>query len=203
MIRRILLPLFASLFIVTASAFGAELTLARDFVTPKSVSVERGKSPGMPRRVAFDKSRFPNARRVVKDSVSFPNLGEEFEVVDPMQGKQYNCIAHSFGVHSYWVNPKTGPSDHPLRYMDNMYREKGYTRVSGLDFRLVAGMRKVALYTKVSNGRVTEVTHAALQERDGSWSSKLGQLPLIRHANPQAVSGPSYGRPIAVYVKYR
>ena len=85
--------------------------------------------------------------------------------------------------------------------MDRMYKAKGYTRVKGLDFRLVRGLKKVVVYAHVAGGRIREVTHAAVQEADGTWTSKLGQLPLIRHSNPQALSGPSYGQPVAVYVK--
>jgi type VI secretion system secreted protein VgrG len=84
-----------------------------------------------------------------------------------------------------------------------MYSEKGYTRVSGLDFRLVRGLKKVVVYARVASGRIQEVTHAALQAADGTWTSKLGQLPLIRHRTPQDLNGPSYGQPVAVYVKRR
>jgi len=51
------------------------------------------------------------------------------------------------------------------------------------------------------DGSIKEVTHAALQLRDGTWTSKLGKLALIRHRTPQDLDGPSYGVPIAVYVR--
>lgn len=148
----------------------------------------------------LDTTKHPQARKTVAQSPGFPKL-REFEVVDPTVGMKYNCIAHSLGIHSYWVNPKTGPAGQPLVHMDRMYKEKGYTRVSGLDFRLGPGVKKVAVYAKVRDGRIHEVTHAALQTTDGTWTSKLGQLPLIRHRIPQDLSGPSYGQPVAVYVK--
>jgi len=36
---------------------------------------------------------------------------------------------------------------------------------------------------------------------DGSWSSKLGSLPLIRHLRPDDVAGPTYGAPYVLYVR--
>ena len=201
MIRRIFLSLFASLILTATSAFGLEPGRGRDVASPRPMRIERAELSLTP-KIFFDKTRFASARAVVKDPKSFPNLGEDFEVVDPIRGMKYNCIAHSLGIHSHWVNPKTGPAERPYLHMDSMYTAKGYTRVNGLDFKLNTRMKKVALYAKVSNGKVTEVTHAALQETDGSWSSKLGQLPLIRHTNPQALNGPTYGQPVAVYVKH-
>jgi hypothetical protein len=44
---------------------------------------------------------------------------------------------------------------------------------------------------------------APVQERDRTWTSKLGQLALIRHATADALSGPTYGQPVAVYVRAR
>jgi len=153
----------------------------------------------------FDITKYPQARRLVLNASGFPNL-REFEVMDPYTGDRYNCIAHSLGVHSRWVNPRTGPAGKTLQFMDAMYKEKGYTRVTGtgtLDFRLTAGIGKVVVYATVQSGKIQNVTHAALQEPDGSWSSKLGQLPLIRHPTPQALNGSVYGQPVAVYVRRR
>jgi hypothetical protein len=148
----------------------------------------------------FDDRRYPAARQQVARAAGFPRLGD-FEVLDPTVGKRYNCIAHSLGIHSRWVNPKTGPAERPLEYMDLLYRKKGYRRATGLDYRLVRGLKKVVVYGHVSGRRIRLVTHAAIQEADGTWTSKLGQLPLIRHRRPQDLSGPSYGRPVAVYLK--
>ncbi len=149
---------------------------------------------------ASDTLSLEQARQRVSRLAGFPNL-RDFQIVDPTVGMKYNCIAHSLGIHSRWVNPQTGPSNNRLMPMDRLYQEKGYTRAASLDFRLVRGMKKVVLYARVSGGPILEVTHAALQESDGSWTSKMGQLPLIRHHSPQDLNGPSYGQPVAVYVK--
>jgi hypothetical protein len=40
-----------------------------------------------------------------------------------------------------------------------------------------------------------------VQEPDGTWMSKLGALALIHHATLEALRGPVYGTPVAVYVR--
>jgi hypothetical protein len=52
------------------------------------------------------------------------------------------------------------------------------------------GYDKVALYVDQQGFW----THAAKQESDGIWSSKLGEYEDIRHSTPHAVSGPAYGQ---------
>jgi type VI secretion system secreted protein VgrG len=184
MFRRLLISL------VTTLALAAPLTCLRQ---PQAGAQQPYARP-------LDYNRYPAARLRAVLARGFPRL-TDFEVVDPTVGQRYNCIAHSLGIHSYWVNPRTGPAESPLLYMDRIYRTIRYTRVPGLDFRLVRGLKKVVVYAHVSGGRIREVTHAALQEADGTWTSKLGQLPLIRHRTPQDLSGPSYGQPVAVYLK--
>ncbi len=152
---------------------------------------------------SFNKNKYPQARRAIENNAGFPNLRGDFEVVDPTTGMRFNCISHSLGIHARWVNPQTGPAANPLGPMDRMYREQGYRRLAGLDLRPNPRQQKVVVYATKAGGRIKEVTHAALQERDGTWTSKLGQLPLIRHRNPQALNGPSYGEPVAVYVRTR
>ena len=61
---------------------------------------------------------------------------------------------------------------------------------------------KIVIYGKRKDGRL-KITHGALQLHNGRWSSKLGQGPLIVHVKANAVSGPSYGKPIAVYYRER
>jgi hypothetical protein len=38
---------------------------------------------------------------------------------------------------------------------------------------------------------------------DGTWTSKLGKMAVIRHATPDSLDGPDYGQPVAVYVRKR
>jgi hypothetical protein len=171
--------------------------------TPAVAQAQINARPISTHRVQLNVKKFPQARQLVLNSAKdFPVLHGHFEVLDPTVGKLYNCIAHTLGIHNQWVNPKTGPANNPLQYMDQMYQTKGYKRIPGLDFRHVLGMSKVIVYAKMSGNRITEVTHGALQSSDGVWTSKLGQDPLIKHLTPQALNGPCYGQPVAVYVRY-
>jgi type VI secretion system secreted protein VgrG len=131
----------------------------------------------------------------------FPRLGGNFEVIGGAT-KGYNCIAWSLGVTDHWVNPETGPDFAPLKYMDRLYAERGYSRERDLNWRLEPGYEKVVVYGTLNpDATIHEVTHAARQEHDGTFTSKLGQLPVIRHAMPEDLRGPSYGLPVAVYVR--
>jgi hypothetical protein len=86
--------------------------------------------------------------------------------------------------------------------MDPLYHSAGYRRLPRLDFRRQPGEQKVVVYgLRDESGRITRVTHAAIQTADGTWQSKLGALALIRHLTPQALAGPEYGVPIAVYAR--
>jgi hypothetical protein len=55
---------------------------------------------------------------------------------------------------------------------------------------LEAGHRKVALYALSQD----DWLHAAIQEENGEWSSKLGASYDIRHKSPQCVEGALYGK---------
>jgi hypothetical protein len=166
----------------------------------------RGVSPPMHRKARLNKARFPDERHALHTPAqrrAFPLLRDNFEVL-ARSTPRYNCIAHSLGIHGRWVNPVTGPSSHPLAGMDQMYQARGYVRLRQLDYRLEPGKQKVVVYAMLRpDKRIKAVTHAALQAADGTWTSKLGKLALIRHLTPQALNGPVYGRPVAVYVRNR
>jgi type VI secretion system secreted protein VgrG len=132
---------------------------------------------------------------------SFPRLGN-FVVLAPStpgEGKKgaYNCIAHTLKIYNKWVWPGKTVAD-----FDRLYSSHGYRRVKLKDYRFNPRMEKIVLYGKRgANG--LECTHASRQLTDGTWTSKLGQGPLIRHDTPDSVDGPSYGHPLAVYVRAR
>jgi hypothetical protein len=159
--------------------------------------------PPATRHPALTERAFTLARNItVKNYIAslFPNLRvNSFEILDPRIGTTYNCIAHSLGIYDRWINPKTGPPGNPLGYMDQMYLLKGYQRAASVDYRVAPGVKKVMLFALVAGGQIQEVTHAAVQQADGTWTSKLGQLPLIRYYNPLAVAGTQYGQPVAMY----
>jgi hypothetical protein len=132
---------------------------------------------------------------------AFPRLGVKFKVLAPHTAT-YNCIAHSLGLNDRWVNPMTGPANAPLAKMDELYAALGYQRQEGLNTILEAGKQKVVVYATLNtDGTIDNVTHAAIQQRDGTWTSKLGQLALIQHPTLESLRGPVYGTPVAVYVR--
>ncbi len=152
----------------------------------------------------LDKTKDPDERKFLEGPEGkkvFPKLGSDFEVLGPSTD-EYNCIAHTLDDHTQWVNPETGSTDNPLGKMDDMYAKKGYKRSPTMDISKEPGKEKVVVYaTKNPDGSINEVTHGATQASDGTWTSKLGQGPLIRHETPGALNGPVYGEPVAVYEK--
>jgi hypothetical protein len=168
----------------------------------------------------MDATRLPNERAVVLAwKKSFPKLGEDFEVLGEgtphptecgakagLDGKvsagavipgTYNCIAHTGGIKNVWVNPYQTVEGWNL-----YYSPLGLKPTPGLDLSIEPGVQKVAVYaTKTAAGKIDQYTHAAIQESDGTWTSKLGSGPLIRHRTALAVEGPVYGEVVRVYVK--
>jgi type VI secretion system secreted protein VgrG len=125
----------------------------------------------------------------------FPRLGRSYALLAPST-RTYNCIAWSLGITDRWVWPGANVSD-----FDGLYGRQGYRRLGNLNYRTQPGVDKLVLYAKRKADGSWECTHAARQMANGTWTSKLGALPLIGHRTPGDVSGPSYGVPIAVYVR--
>lgn len=152
----------------------------------------------------LDQSRYPEQRKQSQKVLdqAFPNLGENYEVLAPATS-DYNCIAHTLSKNSEWVNPQMGSSN-PFSEMDRIYGTQGYSRDSTMNFSYESGVQKVAVYGKLnSNGSIQKITHGAIQDRYGTWESKLGMGPLIRHETPEVLTGPAYGEPVAVYRKLK
>jgi hypothetical protein len=175
--------------LASATAFASDLPRSRKLPSTK----------GVPSRV-----RFAAEYRELRSASwrkNFPNLGKRYLVYGrSTPGKKngsYNCIAHTLGIYDRWVWPGS-----TVTQFDRLYRRHGYRRVKGLNFAPSERYEKIVLYGKVEKGRL-KATHGALQQPNGIWTSKLGQGPLIKHPSPHSLTGPSYGRPIAVYVRER
>lgn len=153
----------------------------------------------VPPPATLNRSAYPSERAKIS-SADFPVLATNYEVLGPST-RTYNCIAHSLGYNDRWINPITSAGSNKLAGMDDLYKQQGYTRLSQLDYSLQAGYQKVVVYAQKENGVITKVTHAAIQSADGSWTSKLGQLALIKHLSPIDIVGPAYGVPVAVYMR--
>jgi len=143
---------------------------------------------------AFNVNKFPSQRREIDAvrKVGFPALGPDYEVVGPGTSS-YNCIAWSLHDTHDWVWP-----GNTLKAFDQLNTKHGFQKMPKMDFRVQPGVEKIVLYGKVVNGR-TVPTHQARQMADGTWTSKLGKMAVIRHATPDSLDGPDYGHPVAVY----
>lgn len=158
-----------------------------------------------PRKQPLDTHRYADVRLQMQgptERVSFANLGDEFEVLAPAS-TTYNCISWSLGVRDRWIWPAKNGAPVSFGDFDDLYKGQGYRRSNKLDVDLDSGREKVVLYAKVSVNGVLEPTHSARQLDDGSWSSKVGRLPLIRHLHPEDVSGDTYGEPFALFTRER
>ena len=151
-----------------------------------------------PSLVPLDPMKLPDVRGVVEKTArrDFPYLGQRFEVLGPAT-RSYNCIAWSLNITDHWVWP-----GYQIRDFDRLNGQRGFRRIDGLDFTRRVHVDRIVLYGKKNRGRL-EATHQARQLADGSWSSKLGALPLIRHLKPEDLNGDIYGTPVAVFVRTR
>lgn len=143
----------------------------------------------------------PSWKRQVLLNRGFPRLNEDnFVAIGPGDGG-YNCIAWSLGKRDEWVWPGARVAD-----FDALYEEQGYRPLDEVDLSHEPGVEKIALYghKRQRGSRVeVEVTHAARNDEDGRWMSKLGTEPLIRHDDASVVNGPSYGEIVRVYARPR
>lgn len=130
---------------------------------------------------------FPGLRAHIWDKTSEPT-------------ERYNCIAHAIGDarnwwwpggsptpspgEDYW--PFVGASDERLEDFVAPFLHNGFEPSTTADRE--PGFLKVAFYIDASG----LVQHAARQESDGRWSSKLGQLADVAHPL-EALEGPEYG----------
>jgi hypothetical protein len=112
--------------------------------------------------------------------------------------RRYNCAAWANGVDSKWWQalpgyywPRHGvPNDGTIDSYEKLYELCGFVRCD--DGSLQAGEEKIALF-----GKGAEFEHVARQLPDGRWTSKLGTLEDIEHADLEALSGDLYGNVVA------
>ena len=136
----------------------------------------------------------------------FPALrGVSYEITSPAQ-PDYNCIAWAAGDTSRWWEPDESPfsywpervsREYTLEAYAEAFRRFGFEDCGSPD--LEAGWEKVALFSR--DDRVP--SHAARQLPDGTWTSKLGKLEDIKHADLDHVSGEHYGGPVLILRRRR
>jgi hypothetical protein len=137
----------------------------------------------------------------------FPNLQGRFRRTS--EPDYYNCIAHVVGDRTrkwwpgvyhpvwsldYW--PAAAPQGETLAAFAAALGTVGYGPCA--DGSLEDACEKAALYA-LDNG---EITHAALQQADGTWVSKLGSDEDIEHPL-DGLEGGVFGRVVAFFKRPR
>ncbi|WP_017259753.1 DUF7689 domain-containing protein [Pedobacter arcticus] len=129
----------------------------------------------------------------------FPALANDpyFKITSP-DDEKYNCIAWACGINNIWYWPfpsidgvVTWPITEKTKEISSLiklFEMKGFKLCEGYDFDPT--LVKIALYVDSNN----EFTHAARQNRDGLWKSKLGQWFDIIHGTPYTIENNIYGK---------
>lgn len=116
-------------------------------------------------------------------------------IASPQQWK-YNCVAWALDFKDRWMEPSPAgvwPVDEEGFTIDaysKMFAHFGFEKcANGIKER---GFAKIVLYGDDSN----TFSHVAKQLPGGKWSSKLGELSDVKHASPDVLISPRYGRPV-------
>ncbi len=112
-------------------------------------------------------------------------------------GVGYNCIAHSLGDHTHWINPPASIAE-----ADKLYAARGYVPLSDhapteRDLALQNDIDRVVIFATDKG----VITHGMIQQRGGAWTSKDGANTLVRVESPHTLAGGLYGKPVRVYVR--
>jgi hypothetical protein len=123
----------------------------------------------------------------------FPSLKASGYQITSDPDKSYNCIAWAGGCSTEWWWPAEDdywPSGVPrvetLEAFEAAFATLGYARCN--DGGLEQDFEKIAVYAVGNTPK-----HAARQEPDGGWTSKLGRLHDIKHDTAEAIVSASYG----------
>lgn len=131
-------------------------------------------------------------------NTAFPHLAEEGYRETRPATRRYNCIAWAAGATDAWwwpsphavhYWPEGVPREETLEAFVQAFATRGF--VPAEDGLLEPGFEKLALYA-----RAGKPMHAARQQADGSWTSKLGKHIDISHTL-RGVEGPAYGQVVA------
>jgi len=139
----------------------------------------------------------------------FPRLkSDRYKITSPAT-TEYNCFAWALGRSDVWFSPVAvggyyWPSElamntDPGTMIDLFRREGGFEPC--VDGSREEGFEKVVLY---SNNNV--ITHAARQNLDGKWTSKLGSMEDIEHDSVESLEDAApenYGKATAFLKRKR
>lgn len=137
-----------------------------------------------------------------------PNLNDQTGRITSPISNRYNCIAWAAGDATRWWWPDPvrialklyfWPPGVPVELTFDAFLQAfgtlGFEECS--DGNPETGFEKIAIYGRQKNqSGLVEPTHAALQLKNGGWTSKLGQAEDVQHNELDGVSGPTYGAPV-------
>jgi hypothetical protein len=140
------------------------------------------------------------------DPRDFPNLTDDDYVETSDETRRYNCIAYAAGIDvrrwwpdvlgiDYW--PPGVPLDETLDAFVQAFGTLGYEPCD--DGLYEMGFEKIALY----EDRNHTPTHAAIQQQNGRWRSKLGDYEDIEHETLECLNSPDYGQPVLYLMRAR
>ena len=123
----------------------------------------------------------------------FPNLGNW--TCKSKRTRKYNCLAFAIGDETqrwepygyHW--PEGAKKGFTTDCLVEAYRTEGFELCA--DGTLVEGHEKIAIYVNNQGG----FEHAARQEPNGHWKSKLGDAEDIEHESPDSLICDDYGKP--------
>lgn len=130
----------------------------------------------------------------------FPRLKAEGYSITSDPTATYNCIAWALGRTDAWWEPSENPryywphnasQDDRVSSLVEVFQLTGFQECT--DALLEEGYEKVAIY-----GEDDTFLHAARQQPDGKWTSKLGAYEDIEHPTLEALAGSEYGSVVRV-----
>ncbi len=137
----------------------------------------------------------------------FPNLQRTTYEVKSPRDQRYNCVAWAAGethrwwwpIHAYW--PTGVSSEETVEAFVQAFQSLGYGACESA--RPESNCEKIAIYADASG----TPTHVARQIDNGNWTSKLGSLEDIEHADLQGLedhpSRGDYGRVVRILKRGR
>jgi hypothetical protein len=131
---------------------------------------------------------------------AFPRMAPGAFLVTSPRSEGYNCVAVAADDHDRWwwpvpesaYWPSGAPREVTVEAFVAAFATLGYAPCASGALELP--LQKVAIYVD----RDGKPCHAARQNEDGCWTSKLGPEELVTH-DLHGVEGPAYGT-IAVFL---
>jgi hypothetical protein len=127
--------------------------------------------------------------------LNLPNLTRGNHTVTSGMTPEYNCVSHAIyeDLISLWPDddnrwPISVECSETIEAFVKLFSQMAFKEVPLIESNAVAGYEKIAIFA------VDEVpTHVARQLDNGRWTSKLGTLADIDHADLRCLENGEYG----------